>query len=550
MSDHDISNTILYLRPRTTQAAVALALGPNQHLVETIAPPRNLGGLRSDQLRDLQEDASGSYGRSSDIVYVNTRVLRLGFNSPQKNARKGFLVGTESDSDIVIPYLHDQGYRSAVGLSYFRIRYNFKSGALMIMAMQSIHIGVSFLFRGQALVLTTGMIITCGGDDYQYTLEFPDLTQCTTQHENNYRRYVEKLGLTDALYMATSHKEDPHIGLNHRVKARLGKGGCGIVYKAVNVHTGALVAIKKIGKDPEDKPVTDQLNEVKILSNLHHVSPHTTMEVPRLLNTKPSIIQYYEAFEDGDEICIVMELAVNDLTKHLNSRRQDGRRLSLLLQIVQSVGHQALSAIKYLHEAGITHRDLKDENILVTNWSQSTDLPTIKIADFGLATLKTKLTSICGTPSWYAPELLKAMNSDSPLEYNNSVDIWTMGKILMNLLDHVRSSLFVDGTWVHVPKERALRLVIKMMEENPRDRPSAAACLRDPWMNSPDNYSAPLVLKRARLPFPTASDAQPFRRPYIPHNLVAHHALVANNEGNKDDNPSSRSDIVMKDASN
>ena len=111
-----------------------------------------------------------------------------------------------------------------------------------------------------------------------------------------------------------------------------------------------------------------------------------------------------------------------------------------LLPCVRAVGRQALSAIEYLHAQGITHRDLKPTNILVTNWDSKTDLPTIKLADFGLAIRNFKHTKFCGTKGWLAPEIEQAMAREKsrkrdvvrmktvPFCYDNSVDIWGLGK--------------------------------------------------------------------------------------------------------------------------
>ena len=111
---------------------------------------------------------------------------------------------------------------------------------------------------------------------------------------------------------------------------------------------------------------------------------------------------------DGTVLNIVMELAVNDLKAHLQSRGNPGQQISVPLRCVQSIAQQALSAIEYLHNRDITHRDLKHENILVIKRNPVTDLPTIKLADFGLVSFDPESHSFVGTPGWLAPELSKA----------------------------------------------------------------------------------------------------------------------------------------------
>lgn len=73
-----------------------------------------------------------------------------------------------------------------------------------------------------------------------------------------------------------------------------------------------------------------------------------------------------------------MELAVNDLEAHIEAKR----RQRLNLHCIRSIAQQALSALAYLHEKNVTHRDLKLCNILVTMWERNSDILTIKLADF------------------------------------------------------------------------------------------------------------------------------------------------------------------------
>ena len=76
----------------------------------------------------------------------------------------------------------------------------------------------------------------------------------------------------------------------------------------------------------------------------------------------------------------------------------------------------------FIHAKGITHRDLKLENVLLT----LDNPPIVKVADFGLAKIvdeETMLNTVCGTPNYIAPEVF--MNN--PNGYNNLVDSWCLG---------------------------------------------------------------------------------------------------------------------------
>ena len=231
MTDIEISNTIVYLRPRTEEAIRALNDDHNSHLAEKIDPPCDYA------------DESRAYGEPLESSNIHPRVLRLGFNDDQKDPKKGFMVGTGSESDIVLP---NYGNHSTPG--YFRIRYNFDSGALLITALRLIQIGGIPLQQDHSLLPITGTTVECGSAALQFTFEFPDLSQCASEHEANYQAYMEKLEVTNAPYMATSADEDPLIGPDHRRKVILGRGGFGEVYKAVNIRSGALCAIKWLDK--------------------------------------------------------------------------------------------------------------------------------------------------------------------------------------------------------------------------------------------------------------------------------------------------------------
>ncbi|MCJ1242374.1 hypothetical protein MMC14_010382 [Varicellaria rhodocarpa] len=546
------ANTILYLRPQTGQAIAVLDSKDNKPYVEPLAPLPEPIDVRLDGIPDLtstmhlsshdfnEEDLKSISRESTPGAYaIHPRVLRFGFHSKQKQPKRGFVIGSGPDSDVKLPYYGKKKFGEGC---YFRIHYNFNSGALLITAMETIRIGCTILVKNESLLLMASTSIHCGRrlNDYvfEYTVEFPDLSRCTNEHERKYRTYVEELGFPSAPYMATSQDEVlPSIGTNYKSKALLGKGSFGEVHKAVHAQNGNLFAIKQISKEESDSN-RDQLHEVKVMSTLSHVSPYAIYLVSSADLQKPNIIQYYDAFTFKDQICIVMELAVNDLLKHRDARKRHGRKSCLTLACIQSIGRQALSALEYLHAHRVTHRDLKPENILVTQWDPNTDLPTIKLADFGLAGLKSEHSTFCGTKGWLAPEIERAMARSKalkrqqgkgmktiarPFRYNNSIDIWALGKILQDLLSDVPSIQLLRGKTIPVPKQPAIRLISRMMHEVPEKRPTASECLVDPWMIS-DNS---LTSKRDRSPTPASSSAQPCKR--VLQNVVS--ASISASEG-------------------
>lgn len=95
----------------------------------------------------------------------------------------------------------------------------------------------------------------------------------------------------------------------------------------------------------------------------------------------------------------------------------------------QIIVKQLLSAVAFMHEKNVTHRDLKLENLLL---ARPNDISSVVIADFGLAFIsnnaRQKLKTQCGTPSYVAPEILMR----NP--YTPAVDVWSLGVILYTLL--------------------------------------------------------------------------------------------------------------------
>ena len=222
-----------------------------------------------------------------------------------------------------------------------------------------------------------------------------------------------------------------------------------------------------------------------------------------------------------------MELAVNDLKTFREARRSNTRRSYLSLECIRSIGRQALSGLNYLHVRRCVHRDLKPQNILVTKWDTKTDIATIKLADFGLAGIGSEYETVCGTPAYIAPEVkelererhkrVKTFRPERITTYTNAVDIWAMGKILLELLQDVPSRHVRRGKSFPVNKDPALRLVNRMMEKDPRWRPTAAECLKDPWIVTTNTADSQLAQKRGRSPAPSTSSPissteQPLRK--------------------------------------
>ena len=195
----------------------------------------------------------------------------------------------------------------------------------------------------------------------------------------------------------------------------LGSGSYGTVYLAKNILKDNLVAIKVIEKIPAN--IIDDMeikNEINILKSLSH----------------PNIVKIYEFFDTALNYYIVTEFCKKgELFEYINNEYSE-RQLAVLF-------YQVFSGLCYLHEKKILHRDLKLENLMISEIEK--DINTgeeyfwIKIIDFGTAKIferKKKEKEIIGSSYYIAPEVLKK-------NYNEKCDTWSVGVILYMTLTGV-----------------------------------------------------------------------------------------------------------------
>lgn len=194
----------------------------------------------------------------------------------------------------------------------------------------------------------------------------------------------------------------------------LGRGGMGIVYKALDEETDRLVAVKVLPKD--------FLTDKRKANYLHH-------EFQIALELKhPNIITFYKLIERENpetklrEGYLVMEL-VDGWTMADHIRRQD-------LTIFQTVDLclEVCKGMSFIHQRGIVHGDFKPNNILI-----SKDL--VKVADFGLSVMQSgwsifrrRKSRLRGTPKYMAPEQIRNRQADQ------RTDIYAFGVSLYELL--------------------------------------------------------------------------------------------------------------------
>jgi serine/threonine protein kinase/tetratricopeptide (TPR) repeat protein len=239
--------------------------------------------------------------------------------------------------------------------------------------------------------------------------------------------------------------EDVLKGLTrYKVIEKLGSGGMGIVYKADDLQLLRTVAIKVLAKKERDEPGAGLrfFREARAASQINH----------------PNIVTIHEVGETDESAYIVMEYVEGRSLRHSILTR------SLKPDDVLDIARQICDALAEAHARGVIHRDVKPENILVT------ERGLVKVLDFGLAkafgeynsalrgpTMIDSLTesgTVMGTLSYMSPEQLRG----HPLD--ERTDIFSFGimlyEVILNRLPFAGDSSFEVAA--SILKERVIKI--------------------------------------------------------------------------------------------
>lgn len=194
------------------------------------------------------------------------------------------------------------------------------------------------------------------------------------------------------------------------IKAKIGQGSYGVVYKAIRKSTGVPYAIKAVNfTELTKKETANVLTEIRILSSIE--SRHLVAYKEAFFNTK------------GNELYIVLEyMPGGDLAAKLTECSQ--RRAFVNEKVIWRFFLQLLIGLRALHRMKVIHRDIKCANIFL-----SKDMETVKIGDLNIAkvTQEDVAQTTIGTPSYFAPEVWKGA------KYSYKSDIFSLGCVLYEM---------------------------------------------------------------------------------------------------------------------
>ncbi|KAL7708506.1 Protein kinase [Lotmaria passim] len=253
---------------------------------------------------------------------------------------------------------------------------------------------------------------------------------------------------------------------------RVGRGTFGDVYRAEDLDTGNIIAVKEIVV-PHDftKDVEKQLaaleSEIRVMRRLHH----------------PHVVTYLGANREGNSLRIFMEYVGGGTVGSMLQREG-----ALSEETTRNYTAQLLEGLEYLHASHILHRDLKGDNLFLTEQNE------LKLGDFGQSkeladTLITQ--SVQGTPSFMSPEMIACSG------YSFEADVWSVGCCVIQMLtgkppfsnlDNQMAVMFaiisskIDDQIPQNVSEGAKDFIRMCTKTNIKDRWTATQLRQHPWL--------------------------------------------------------------------
>jgi len=259
------------------------------------------------------------------------------------------------------------------------------------------------------------------------------------------------------------------LGPGYAVERQIGTGSFATVWLATKDRTP--VAIKAVDRSRLTKKLRANLDdEIRILGSVKH----------------PNLVAFVDAVPRTERIYVVLEfLQGGDLQKYIRSK---GRLHEGTAQ--RWIGHLA-AGLECLWRRSLVHRDLKPQNLLLT---EASDNGTLKIGDFGFARQlgPSKLAeTLCGSPLYMAPEILALKR------YDAKADLWSAGTVLFEMVagrppysgrDHRDLLRNIRRKALRLPKDvtvsrECLDVLQKLLRRDPLKRCAFEDFFRDPFVN-------------------------------------------------------------------
>ena len=260
------------------------------------------------------------------------------------------------------------------------------------------------------------------------------------------------------------------------------KGSFGTVIHVLEISTKQDMAVKVINKNSAGiSSINKMKEEISILRQLNH----------------SNIVKFFGFLETNNQLLIKMEYIKYGTLGHWIKTHN-----KITEEEASIIINHILSAVIYLHNKQICHRDIKPKNIM---FSKENDLHSIKIIDFGLSAQNFDMlvnNEYCGTYIYMAPEQIEKKL------YFFSVDIWSIGILMFILLNDGKHPFYIKGdnrkdfikkivdgkiNYYNKVSPMAKHLISKLLEPNSSWRYTGSQAIKHPWITRNKNDEPPLT---------------------------------------------------------
>eukprot|EP00105_Crassostrea_gigas_P034289 XP_019918437.1 PREDICTED: MAP/microtubule affinity-regulating kinase 3-like [Crassostrea gigas] len=304
------------------------------------------------------------------------------------------------------------------------------------------------------------------------------------------KTHIFEIAPRDPNYISTDTVKTELYHHGYRVIKSVGEGA----YAKVKL---AEVMANKLARNEALADMVETTNAltvaIKVVNKQAVAQEFVTKFLPRELENHSqlqphkNVVRVYESINTRDNVYIVMDYCPNGDLLDLINRHIGENQKGIGEEKSRRLFGQLCSAVQHIHNAGVVHRDIKCENVLL---DENGDL---KLTDFGFSyhydEKDTLLSTSCGSFAYTAPEVIRANG------YNGfRSDIWSLGVILFAMVNGRLP--FNDAQLVEMEEEMKMQrlrfernisfecmtLIRKLLQFSPQNRPNIGEVLRDCWL--------------------------------------------------------------------